>query len=103
MTTWQAGNRNRAAHRSARLLGLGRSDYVADWRDRAACLGEDPELFFPIGNGPAARAQIDEAKSVCGFCPVIDSCRRYALRYGMAGIWGGLDDLERRQARTRGA
>ncbi|MDA9918255.1 WhiB family transcriptional regulator, partial [Pontimonas sp.] len=25
-----------------------------DWRDKAACLTVDPELFFPVGNtGPA--------------------------------------------------
>ena len=36
-----------------------------DWRDRAACLDVDPELFFPIGNTGPALAQIEEAKAVC--------------------------------------
>ena len=40
-----------------------------DWRDRAACLDVDPELFFPIGNTGPALAQIEEAKAVCRTCP----------------------------------
>ena len=36
-----------------------------DWRHRAACLDEDPELFFPIGNTGPALLQIEEAKQVC--------------------------------------
>jgi WhiB family redox-sensing transcriptional regulator len=41
------------------------------WRNYAACLDEDPELFFPIGNtGPALR-QIERAKPVCRRCDVL--------------------------------
>ena len=36
-----------------------------DWRHRAACRDEDPELFFPIGNTGPALLQIEEARAVC--------------------------------------
>lgn len=80
-----------------------------DWRHRAACLDEDPELFFPIGNTGPALLQIEEAKEVCRRCEVIDICLRQALDKGDdAGVWGGLSEderraLKRRNARTRRA
>ena len=41
-----------------------------DWRHKAACRDEDPELFFPIGNTGPALLQIEEAKQVCRRCDV---------------------------------
>ena len=72
------------------------------WRDRSACLDEDPELFFPIGGtGPAAH-QIEEAKHVCQRCPVLSECLQWALSTGQDhGVWGGLDEDERKQLRRR--
>ena len=59
-----------------------------DWRDRAACLEEDPELFFPIGNTGPAILQIEEAKAVCRRCEVIDTCLKWAIETGQdAGVW----------------
>jgi WhiB family redox-sensing transcriptional regulator len=67
-----------------------------DWSDRAACLREEPELFFPIGNTGPALIQIEEAKAVCNRCPVIDACLQFALASGQsAGVWGGLTEDER--------
>ena len=64
-----------------------------DWRNRAACLDEDPELFFPIGNTGPALQQIEEAKAVCRRCPVMDTCLKWALESGQdAGVWGGLSE-----------
>ncbi len=45
-----------------------------DWRDKAACLTVDPELFFPVGNTGPAVDQIEKAKSVCARCTVTEIC-----------------------------
>ena len=75
-----------------------------DWRDPAACLDEDPELFFPIGNTGPAIAQIEEAKKVCRRCEVVDTCLKWAIESGQdAGVWGGLSEDERRALKRRKA
>ena len=75
-----------------------------DWRDRAACRDEDPELFFPIGNTGPALVQIDEAKAVCRRCEVQAPCLAFALETGQdAGVWGGLSEDERRTLKRRSA
>jgi WhiB family redox-sensing transcriptional regulator len=75
---------------------------MADFRHRAACRAVDPELFFPIGTGPLARAQFQRAKNVCRRCAVRDPCLGWALRSGQQeGVWGALDPDERRALRER--
>ena len=67
-----------------------------DWRHRAACLTEDPELFFPVGNTGPALMQIQEAKKVCKRCDVREACLQWALDAGQDhGVWGGLSEDER--------
>ncbi|MBC7271164.1 MAG: WhiB family transcriptional regulator [Streptomyces sp.] len=67
-----------------------------EWLRSAACVGEDPELFFPVGtSGPALR-DIAAAKRVCARCPVITDCLVYALDSGQtSGVWGGTCEEER--------
>ena len=77
-----------------------------DWRHQAACLAEDPELFFPIGNTGPALVQVDDAKAVCRRCTVTDDCLSWAISTGQdAGVWGGMSEDERRafKRRTMGA
>jgi len=79
------------------------------WRNRAACVDESPELFFPIGNTSPAFLQIEEAKAVCRRCEVVEACLIWAFESGQdAGVWGGLSEderhaVKRRHARAQGA
>jgi WhiB family redox-sensing transcriptional regulator len=73
-----------------------------DWRHRAACRDEDPELFFPIGTTGPALMQVDEAKAVCRRCEAIEECLSWALDSDQdAGVWGGMDEDERRALKRR--
>lgn len=75
-----------------------------DWRSHAACLTEDPELFFPIGNTGPAIAQAERAKAVCSTCDVIETCLTWALDNNQdAGVWGGMSEDERRSLKRRRA
>jgi WhiB family redox-sensing transcriptional regulator len=94
----------------------GRMDRPAHFREKesthakhgaeghGACLDEDPELFFPIGNTGPALLQIEQAKAVCAGCPVLAECRAWALdnpKLAEFGVWGGLSEDERRAAVRR--
>lgn len=71
-----------------------------DWRQKAACIDEDPELFFPVGTTGSALEQLERAKAVCQRCDVIDQCLEWALQTNQdAGVWGGTSEDERRALR----
>jgi WhiB family transcriptional regulator, redox-sensing transcriptional regulator len=83
-----------------RVAGLASS---TGWMSRSACHGEDPELFFPVGESYAAQRQIYAAKMVCGRCGVRALCLAYAQSTQHEGIWGGTTAPERAAARRRAA
>lgn len=70
------------------------------WQWRAACRGEDSGLFFPPGHLEPKEekdARERKAKAICAACPVRIECLEYAIRIREPyGIWGGLNELERR-------
>ena len=60
------------------------------WRDRAACLDVELDLFFH-GTPNAIR----EAKAICKGCPVKAECLADAIEHGDIGIRGGLTEDQR--------
>lgn len=76
---------------------------ATSWRDRGACLNQDPELFFPIGTTGPAALQLIKAKRVCAGCAVRDDCLQWAMSTDVNGVWGGLSEDERRSLRRRNA
>jgi len=71
------------------------------WQDDAACHGADASLFFApnyFETREQKEAREVQAKRICATCPVREPCLEYALRTrDPHGIWGGLNELERRR------
>ena len=87
-----------------RTLSDSRRPILMTWRDRAACLDENPELFFPIGNADPAFHQIEQARLVCRRCEVVQTCLSWAIDSRQdAGVWGGLSEDERHALKRRNA
>ena len=63
------------------------------WRQRGACNGLDPAVFYPDSEETA-----EEAKAICALCPVRLSCLEHALTMRERdGVWGGTTEKERRR------
>lgn len=77
------------------------------WQAKAACRGPHSAMFFP----PTYSERKDErlarearAKSICAGCIVRSECLDYAIRIREPhGIWGGLNEAERKQLLDRRA
>jgi WhiB family redox-sensing transcriptional regulator len=76
-----------------------RNDEV--WQPRAACRGPQAAVFFPPSHFERKDEKAERearAKEICAQCPVRTPCLDYALSIKEPhGIWGGLNELERRQ------
>lgn len=79
-----------------------RETHRNDWAERAACLEEDPELFFPTSSGRLAALQTEEAKRVCRRCEVQSRCLAWAFEMQVDfGVWGGMSEDERRALKRK--
>jgi WhiB family redox-sensing transcriptional regulator len=68
-----------------------------EWRLAAACRDLDTGVFFGETEDDVATA-----KAVCATCPVREACLEFALVTRQDdGVWGGLDENERRRLRRR--
>ena len=70
--------------------------FLGEWHGRGLCVGDDPDVFFPSQGDPGTRA-----RQICADCAVRDNCLKFAIDADEFGIWGGLDQNERRKLRRR--
>lgn len=77
------------------------SGAVRLWQEKAACKGPQSAVFFPPSHLERKDEREDRelrAKGICSSCPVQRPCLDYAIEIREPhGIWGGLNEVERKQ------
>lgn len=71
------------------------------WQVKAACRGPQSSVFFPPQQFERKDEKLEResrAKEICHTCSVKKECLEYALAIREPhGIWGGLNEVERKQ------
>jgi len=71
----------------------------------AACLGQPTTWWFPEKNGKSGDELREiffntrKATAICRECPCLFECMKYSLDNYEVGIWGGMGEKLRKQAR----
>jgi len=77
------------------------------WQARAACRGPQSSAFFPPSHAERKEEKASRelrAKAICADCRVRLDCLDYAMRIREPhGIWGGMNEVERKQLLDRRA
>ena len=72
----------------------------ATWTELSACRGGERALFYAPDSSERKEQRLQRelaAKRICQHCAVRDACLESALdRHEGHGIWGGLNEVERR-------
>lgn len=67
-----------------------------NWRDNAACRGDDTELYVPKPKEERGNKAVRYDRSVCENCPVLKDCLDYTLANNPpVGLWAGTLPKER--------
>jgi WhiB family transcriptional regulator, redox-sensing transcriptional regulator len=82
--------------RSVRPFPVSVTPSLGDWHRRGLCVGEDPGIFFPASGDSGTMA-----RGICIACLVGEDCLEYATKADEFGIWGSLDQQQRRARRRR--
>jgi WhiB family transcriptional regulator, redox-sensing transcriptional regulator len=96
LTPDDTSNRSRAARLLTVVLPGAVTPALGEWHGRGLCVGEDLDVFFPSHGDPGV-----QARAICASCRVRADCLRYATEADEFGIWGGLDQSERRYLARR--
>jgi WhiB family redox-sensing transcriptional regulator len=80
---------------------------VDTWQGKAACRGPQAAAFFPPSHAERKEEKASRelrAKEICHQCRVRGDCLEYAIRIREPhGIWGGLNEVERKVVLDRRA